>query len=170
MERNSLEYSIEHRGPARFGWFGTHIRLFRRICVPNQPKNAPGPYGSRGGTLGSGTSGKSQVAIDFLRNTGTDPPWEAMGYPLGPIALREVRPALCEICWWLKKMSGPPWRNFLHPSMRYTISGFHTKSDCWSRGCGFDPSPAPHFRGDWSWNIFYGHSPPSPDSSRAVDS
>ena len=27
---------------------------------------------------------------------------------------------------------------------------------------------ATFFRGDWSWNIFYGHSLPSPDSRRAV--
>ena len=33
-------------------------------------------------------------------------------------------------------------------------------SDCRSRGCEFDPSLAPYFRGDWSWNNFYGHSPP----------
>ena len=24
----------------------------------------------------------------------------------------------------------------------------------------FDPGPVPYFRGDWSWNNFYGHSPP----------
>ena len=29
---------------------------------------------------------------------------------------------------------------------------------------------ATFFRGDWSWNIFYGHSLPSADSRRAVDS
>ena len=27
--------------------------------------------------------------------------------------------------------------------------------------------PATFFRGDWSWNIFYGHSLPSADSRRA---
>ena len=30
------------------------------------------------------------------------------------------------------------------------------------------PRSATFFRGDWSWNIFYGHSLPSPDSRRAV--
>ena len=30
------------------------------------------------------------------------------------------------------------------------------------------PSSATFFRGDWSWNIFYGHSFPSADSRRAV--
>ena len=29
-------------------------------------------------------------------------------------------------------------------------------------------TPATFFPGDWSWNIFYGHSVPSPDSRRAV--
>ena len=38
--------------------------------------------------------------------------------------------------------------------------------DWWSggRGCG----SATVFRGNWSWNIFYSHSLPSPDSRRAV--
>ena len=30
------------------------------------------------------------------------------------------------------------------------------------------PRSAAFFRGDWSWNIFYGHSLPSADSRRAV--
>ena len=30
------------------------------------------------------------------------------------------------------------------------------------------PRSATFFRGDWSWNIFYGHSLPSADSRRAV--
>ena len=30
------------------------------------------------------------------------------------------------------------------------------------------PRSATFFHGDWSWNIFYGHSLPSPDSRRAV--
>ena len=34
------------------------------------------------------------------------------------------------------------------------------ESDCRSRGREFDPSPVQYFRGDWSWNNFYGHSPP----------
>ena len=41
-----------------------------------------GPEGEyRGRTF----SGKSQVALCFLRNTGTNPPQEAIG-PIGPIA------------------------------------------------------------------------------------
>ena len=34
------------------------------------------------------------------------------------------------------------------------------ESDFRSRGHEFDPGPVPYFRGDWSWNKFYGHSPP----------
>ena len=40
------------------------------------------------------------------------------------------------------------------------VSGYRCVSDCRSRGCEFDPGPVPYFRGDWSWNDFYGHSPP----------
>ena len=41
-------------------------------------------------------------------------------------------------------------------------------SDWWSGGYGFDPAGvATFFRGDWSWNSFYGHSLPSADSRRA---
>ena len=40
------------------------------------------------------------------------------------------------------------------------MSGYRCVSDCRSRGREFDPCPVPYFRGDWSWNYFYGHSPP----------
>ena len=40
------------------------------------------------------------------------------------------------------------------------VSGYRCVSDCGSRGREFDPGPVPYFRGDWSWNNFYGHSPP----------
>ena len=40
------------------------------------------------------------------------------------------------------------------------VSGYRGLSDCWYRGREFDPGPVPYFRGDWSWNYFYGHSPP----------
>ena len=40
------------------------------------------------------------------------------------------------------------------------VSGYRCVSDCRSRGREFDPGPVPYFRGDWSWNYFYGHSPP----------
>ena len=40
------------------------------------------------------------------------------------------------------------------------VSGYRCVSDCRSRSREFDPGPVPYFRGDWSWNNFYGHSPP----------
>ena len=40
------------------------------------------------------------------------------------------------------------------------VSGYKCVPDCKSRGREFDPGPVPYFRGDWSWNNFYGHSPP----------
>ena len=40
------------------------------------------------------------------------------------------------------------------------VSGYRCLSDCRPRGREFDPGPVPYFRGDWSWNDFYGHSPP----------
>ena len=40
------------------------------------------------------------------------------------------------------------------------VSGYRCVSDCRSRGREFDPGPVTHFRGDWSWNNFYSHSPP----------
>ena len=39
------------------------------------------------------------------------------------------------------------------------VSGNRCESDCRSRGREFDPGPVPYFRGDWSWNNFYGHTP-----------
>ena len=39
------------------------------------------------------------------------------------------------------------------------VSGYRYMSDCRSRGREFDPSPVPYFRGDWSWNNLYRHSP-----------
>ena len=46
------------------------------------------------------------------------------------------------------------------PSAAGNVSGYRCVSDCNSRGREFDPGPVPYFRGDWSWNNFYGHSPP----------
>ena len=42
----------------------------------------------------------------------------------------------------------------------FLSSGSRCVSDCRSRGREFDPGPVPYFRGDWSWNNFYAHSPP----------
>ena len=38
------------------------------------------------------------------------------------------------------------------------VSGNKCESAC--RSSGHDPGPVSYFRGDWSWNNFYGHSPP----------
>ena len=62
----------------------------------------------------------------------------------------------------------PPLGNYLFKCFLYTgprsavgnVSGNRCESDCRSRGREFDPGPVPYFRGDWSWNNFYGHSPP----------
>ena len=40
------------------------------------------------------------------------------------------------------------------------VSGYRCESDCRSRGREFDPGPVLYFCGVWSWNNFYGHSPP----------
>ena len=40
------------------------------------------------------------------------------------------------------------------------VSGNRCESDCRSSGREFDPGLVPYFCGDWSWNNFYGHSPP----------
>ena len=40
------------------------------------------------------------------------------------------------------------------------VSGNRCLSDCRSRDREFDPGPVSYFRGYWSWNNFYGHSPP----------
>ena len=40
------------------------------------------------------------------------------------------------------------------------MSGYRCVSDCRSRGREFIHGLVPYFHGDWSWNNFYGHSPP----------
>lgn len=47
-------------------------------------------------------------------------------------------------------------------------SAIGSEPNCYSRCRGFDPSPVPYFCGEWSWNIFYCHSPPAADSRKAV--
>ena len=54
-----------------------------------------------GGGWGGGldpTPGKSQMFIGFLRNTGTDPPRQAIGHQGSNCFSREDRKTLCEIC------------------------------------------------------------------------
>ena len=55
-----------------------------------------------------------------------------------------------------------------HESVTTPCSAYGNESYCRSRGHEFDPSPVPYFCGDWSWNNFYGHSPPYADSRRVV--
>ena len=51
--------------------------------------------------------------------------------------------------------------NFTGPhSSAGNLSSNRCESDCRSRGRKFDPGQVPYIRGDWSWNNFYGHSPP----------
>ena len=67
------------------------------------------PEGGRGGQGFWTPHGKSQVAIGFLRTSGTDPPpsrSNSFGFNCFP---REVHRALYEIRWLLKKS----WQNFL---------------------------------------------------------
>ena len=62
--------------------------IFKRISLadPEEGSGVPGPHG------------KSQVTVGFLRNSGTDPPREAIG-PLGSnCSSKEVRTTHCKIC------------------------------------------------------------------------
>ena len=75
---------------------------------------------------------------------------------------------------WLGELTVPPWPYLLTWDIKQqnivimtgprsavgNVSGNRWKSDCRSRDREFDPGPFPNFRGDWSWNNFYGHSPP----------
>ena len=54
----------------------------------------------------------------------------------------------------------------LHTEYTGAHSTIKSESDCRSRGHEFDPRLAPYFHEDWSWNVFYGLSPPSTDSRR----
>ena len=63
----------------------------------------------------------------------------------------------------LSNASIMPHFQILHTGPRSAVgnvSDYRCVSDCRSRGREFDPGPVPYFRGDWSWNNFYGHSPP----------
>ena len=44
--------------------------------------------------------------------------------------------------------------------MRLSVAKYPPPPPPPTRGREFDPGPVPYFRGDWSWNNFYGHSPP----------
>ena len=66
---------------------------------------------------------------------------------------------------YIPQISGHLTFNRIHPftgphSAVSNVSCYRCMSDCRSRSRKFDPSPVPYFRGDWSWNNFYRHSPP----------
>ena len=63
----------------------------------------------------------------------------------------------------------PQWFTLL-TVLPASVAQLDAPSDWRPGGRGFNPLPrsATFFRGDWSWNIFYGHSLPSADSRRAV--
>ena len=70
---------------------------------------------------------------------------------------------LALVSCWIKAY--PPFENSVYSSggLRSAVgnmSGYRCVSDCRPRGREFDPGPVPYFHGDWSWNDFYGHSPP----------
>ena len=60
---------------------------------------------------------------------------------------------------WCIIHSCPIWLARPHSAVG-NVSGYRCVSDCRSRGREFNPGPVAYFRGDWSWNKFYGHSPP----------
>ena len=55
---------------------------------------------------------------------------------------------------------------FLYFSMENRL--LHFMQICMPGGCGFNPRWGRQHSWSWSWNIFYGHSLPSADSTRAV--
>ena len=58
--------------------------------------------------------------------------------------------------WWVYTFVGTFYLFFY----MWLCNAFDNVLDCRFRGHKFDPSLVPYFRGDWSWNNFYGHSPP----------
>ena len=77
--------------------------------------------------------GKSQVTISFLRNSGTDPPQEAIGEAIGPFASldplspiasrrRSVRPSINTLMTKKSFQDSPLTRNFLDPHMNVISS------------------------------------------------
>ena len=59
------------------------------------------------------------------------------------------------------------WQNFM--PMRASVAQLDARPSGDQEVAGSSPTEVGNFfRGDWSWNIFYGHSLPSADSRRAV--
>ena len=65
---------------------------------------------------------------------------------------------------WIQTMSLGRFIVHITGSRTWPVGAISDTSHCRSRGCEFNPG------GDWSWNNFYGHSPPSADSRRVVGS
>ena len=90
------------------------------------------------------------------------PRGEVFGPPAAPSGTaHDVLKSSYLLNWSPTKLAGPR-------SAVGNVSGYRCVSDCRSRGREFDPGPVPYFRGDWSWNDFYGHSPPFRWNSRRV--
>ena len=60
------------------------------------------------------------------------------------------------------------WRKNVHNSRPWWLSWMRRPTGDQEVAGQPPPRSATFFRGDWSWNIFYGHSLPSADSRRAV--
>ena len=89
-------------------------------------------------------------------------------------AIRDI----LKIMWKREVCSISPFFHILLPVVRFQAPAFHAGLGgsvgyavrLETRRSRVQPPPrsATFFRGDWSWNIFYGHSLPSADSRRAV--
>ena len=100
-------------------------------------------------------------------------------------SLKKIRKYQIVFCWimswnwyWLTKGGAVP----MLFGIQWCVLDRSTASNCrpwwlsWMRvrletrrsGGSTPPRSPTFFRGDWSWNIFYGHSLPSADSRRAV--
>ena len=81
---------------------------------------------------------------------------------------------LIKICESLTKITLKLYQNSQKPLFKWTKLGLGGSVGCAvrleTRRSRVQPPPrsATFLRGDWSWNIFYGHSLPSADSRRAV--
>ena len=85
------------------------------------------------------------------------------------LKIYNIRLSICKIV--VERVCSSLWRIYIGLCPRAGLGG--------SAGCAVrletrrsrvqpPPRSATFFRGDWSWNIFYGHSLPSADSRRAV--
>ena len=93
--------------------------------------------------------------------------WPTLPYIFNPtlnikmvfVGKKYLKWALCQILSLfsllnvITKFSGPR-------SAVGNVSGNRCESDCRSRDREFNPGLVQCFPGDWSWNNFYGHSPP----------